>query len=50
MEPVMNQVSKQMGEALQESFNESPAKMYGKPSSPLKSGSPLAKYGCTGKH
>ena len=50
MKPVMDQLSTEMGEALQESFNKSPAQMYGKPSSSLKSGSPLAKYGCTGKH
>lgn len=28
----------------------SPNMMYGKPSSPLKGGSPLAKYGCTGRY
>ncbi len=44
-DPAANEAVRRM-----KNMDKSPAMMYGKPSSPLKSGSPLAKYGCTGKH
>lgn len=44
-DPAANEAVRRM-----KKMDKSPAMMYGKPSSPLKSGSPLAKYGCTGKH
>ncbi len=44
-DPAANEAVRRM-----KKMDKSPTMMYGKPSSPLKSGSPLAKYGCTGKH
>jgi preprotein translocase subunit SecA len=46
----INKYIKHTAKTFEEEIKKSPNMMYGKPSSPLKSESPLAKYGCSKKH